>query len=140
MITTTISCIDPPAWAQERRIDRDEVSDIVYEAIQSARDSLLTTVRSELNAYFSDPSLVFESDDEFPSHRLLTGDYYWGDESYHVEPQSGAIFVSVMANFLAHPLPSQSAPDDYLRLQVWLEWHGDSGTFSIWRNTDSSAI
>lgn len=140
MTSTTINCIDRPSWARERTIDREEISDIVYEAIQSARESLVSTVRSELDSYISNSSLVFEPEDEFPSHRRLTGDYYWGDESYHVDSQSGSIYLSVMACFLAHPLPSQSVPDDYLGLQVWLEWHGDSGAFSIWRNTDSSVI
>jgi hypothetical protein len=135
-----INRINPPSWAHPSRVRSDGVSSEVLARLQAAREALLSAVHTEVSAYLSDPQLVFDSADDFPSRRRLTGDYYLGDHHYDVDPETGRCRISVMARFLAHPLPTQSHPEDYLGLEVWLYFIPDSQGFSVCRNTDSSVI
>jgi hypothetical protein len=132
--------INPPSWATAPRVTCEGISDDVFARLRAAREAMLSAVHQEVSAYVSDPLLVFDSADDFPSIQQLTGDYYVGDEYYHVGPETGRYKISVMARCLAHPLPTQTAPDDYLGLEVWLESDADCRTFSKCRNTDSSVI
>ena len=122
------------------RVKRDGISDDAFARLQSAREAILSAVDQEVLAYLSNSFLVFDSANDFPNTQRLTGDYYVGSECYHVDPETGRYRVSVMARCLAHPLPGQTAPDDYLGLEVWLESSRDCKSFSSYRNTDSSAI
>jgi hypothetical protein len=108
--------------------------------MQAAREALLMTIHTEVCAYLSDPELTFDADDDFPNVQRLTGDYYLGDESYDIDPETGRSHVWVEARCLAHPLPQQSHPDDYLGLTVWLAFNPERSSFSICRNTDSAVI
>lgn len=132
--------IDRPNWSRGPRVTTEGVSDEMMERLRSAREGLLATVHSEICSYLSDPQLVFDSADEFPSTQRLTGEYYISDEYYHVAPESGRVRISITAHCLAHPLQPQAPPDDYLGLEVWLESDADSRSFSVFRNTDSSVI
>ena len=132
--------INPPSWARKRQVSTDGIAADVLERLRTAHEALLSAVHAEVSAYLSDPLLVFDSADEFPSSQRLTGDYYIGDEHYRLDADTGRYHVSVMARCLAHPVPSQTAPDDYLSLEVWLESSPDCRTFSTFRNTDSSVI
>jgi hypothetical protein len=132
--------INPPYWAREPRVSSDGITTDALDRLRAAREALLSAVHTEISAYLSDSLLVFDSADEFPSSRRLTGDYYIGDEHYHLDADSGRYHVSVTARCLAHPLPSHTAPDDYLGLEVWLESSPDCRAFSKFRNTNSSVI
>ncbi len=135
-----MNCINPPKWAREPRVSSDGITADALDRLRSAREVLLSAVHTEISAYLSDSLLVFDSADEFPSSQRLTGDYYIGDERYDVDSETGCYRISVMARCLAHPLPSQTAADDYLGLEVWLESSPDCRTFAAYRNADSSVI
>jgi hypothetical protein len=135
-----INRINLPSWAREPQVRSEGIAADAMERLRAAREALLTAVHAEVSAYLTDPALMFDSADEFPSAQRLTGDYYIGDEHYRLDTETGRYQVAVMARCLAHPLPSQTAPDDYLGLEVWLESGPDCRTFSTFRNTDSSAI
>ena len=135
-----IKCIQPPEWARPARITNDGLSAEALARLHAAHATILSTVHAEVSAYLSDPALAFESADEFPSLQRLNGDYYVGDTYCAPSPEPGYCRVSVMARCLAHPLPGQTAPDDYLGLEVWLESSPDCTTFAPFRNTDSSAL
>jgi len=108
--------------------------------MQAANEALLSAVDTEVSAYLSDPELVFDSSEDFPSTQRLTGDYYIGDLHYDLDPDTARHRVSVLVRCLAQPLPDQSHPDDYLGLEIWLEFAPDQPIFSVYRNTDSSVI
>jgi hypothetical protein len=135
-----INRIHAPVWARERQVRSAGISPNALDHLHAAREVLLSAVHTEVSAYLSDPLLVFESADEFPSSQRLTSDYYIGDEYFCLDADTGRYRVSIMVRLLAHPLPSQDAPDDYLGLEVWLESGPDFRTFTKFRNIDSSAI
>jgi len=132
--------IPPPVGAPHPRVRFDGLSPDVQAQLESAREAMLAAAHAEVSAYVSDPTLTFSPPDQFPSTQRLTGDYYISDECYTTDSASGRHRVSILARCLAHPLPAQSEPDDYLGLEVWLEWHPESTSFSVFRNTDSSVI
>jgi hypothetical protein len=135
-----LNCIDRPSWAREPRQCYDGIPAEGVARLQAVREALLSAVHAEVCAYLYDSRLVFDSPEDFPSTQRLTGDYYISDESYCLAPECSGYRISVMARCLAHPLLSQSAPDDYLGLTLWLETDSDCRTFSTFRNTDSSVI
>jgi hypothetical protein len=108
--------------------------------MQAARGALLSAVHAEVSAYLSDRGLVFEGPQEFPSTHRLTGDYYIGDQRFDIDPETGRCRVSVRARCLAHSLPGEPHPDDYLGLEVWLDFNPELRVFTVSRNTDSSSI
>ncbi len=134
-----IRLIEAPDWAsvRTRSVDND-FDPVAFAAIQDARCFLMSAVRHEVIKYLSDPQLCFD-DDNFPSTKRLNGDYYIGDESYIWHAEEEAFHISVMANFLGESLGPRS-PDDYLSLEVHLQWLPCSASFVSWRNTDSSVI
>jgi hypothetical protein len=135
-----IKRIRPPSWARKPRQDYEGIPPEGVACLQSGREELLAAVHAEVSSYLSDPQLVFGGSEDFPSRRRLTGDYYIGDESYCVDPDTAGYRISVMARCLANPLSPQSAPDDYLGLEVWLAADAGCRTFTTFRNTDSSVI
>lgn len=106
----------------------------------AAREALFSAVHAEVCNYLSNPDLVSVSADDFPSTQRLTGDYYIGDLHYDVDRDTGRYRVSVMVRCLGHPLSAHSHPEDYLGLELWLEFAPDRQVFSLCRNTDSSVI
>ena len=110
----------------------------VLTAIRASNDKLLAAIRAAVVEYLTDPQLCFD-DDNFPSTRALTGEYYISATAYIWHADHSAFHVAVMTNFLGASVGPQS-PDDYLGLEVHLQCLPDSQAFVSWRNTDSSAI
>lgn len=135
-----ITRINPPSWARELSIENDGLADEAFASLRAAREAMLDSVHAEVSEYLSDPGLVFDSPDEFPSTQRLTGDYYISREHYHLADELGCWRVAVMTRFLEHPFPGQPVPGDYLGLEVWLETRPGNPSFFVFRNTDSSSI
>lgn len=76
------SRIDPPSWARERQVSTNGIPADVMALLHAAHEMILSAVHAEVSAYLSDPLLVFDTLDEFPSSQRLNGDYYVGDEYY----------------------------------------------------------
>lgn len=134
-----INRIDAPDWARTPEVsfyDGFNLSD--YEHIQQCRESLLDSVHTAVTEYICDDQLTFD-DENFPSRAILTGDYYLSDEAYNMHVGPVVYHISVQSHFLGRQSPD-SDPDDYLGLEVHLQWDPEKGTFSEYRNTDSSVI
>ena len=136
---TAIQCIDAPEWADvpDTSVDADFDAE-AFKAIQAARDQLLAAVHDAVTEYLSDPDLCFD-DDSFPTTQTLNGEYYLGRESYIRHADVDTFHVAVMARCLGAS-PGPRTPDDYLGLEVHLQWLPDARLFVSWRNTDSSVI
>lgn len=140
-----VTRIDRPDYAREPDIWLDAMRLSDYNEIQIHRADLLSLVDQEVAWYLNSPELVFESDDDgFPSWSRLTGEYYISDESY--ETHVGPLWyqIGINAHFLEKPQPRAQGPNqhdyDYLGLNVWIRCDPKIWKFSIFRNTDSSAI
>ena len=129
--------IEPPAWAAVSPAD-DDFPSSALEAIRGADGLLLSRVHAELVEYLTDPQLCFD-DENFPSTRELTGHYYLAEHPPWYHAEQGVLGVSVMARFVGGSNGERS-PDDYLGLEVHLQWLPESAEFVLWRNTDSSVI
>ncbi|MCR9115798.1 MAG: hypothetical protein NXI22_02485 [bacterium] len=134
-----VRCIEPPDWADVSPPRADDAFDPgVLVTIRDAHHKLLTATHAAVVEYLADPQLCFD-DDNFPSTRTLTGDYYISATSHIWHADHSAFHVAVMTNFLGTS-PGPQSPDDYLGLEVHLQWLPDSQSFVSWRNTDSSVI
>ena len=131
--------IEPPHWASVSPNHTDDAFDSdVLAAIIASNDKLLAATHAAVVDYLTDPQLCFD-DDNFPSTKALTGEYYISGTSHLWHAEHSAFHVAVMANFVGTS-PGPRSPDDYLGLEVHLQWLPDSQSFVSWRNTDSSVI
>ena len=139
LATQDVRRIEPPKWADisPDRTDADFDPGVLND-IQASSDKLIAMVHTAVVDYLTNAQLCFD-DDNFPSTLALTGDYYISTASYHWLADRSAYLVSVMTNFLGTS-PGPRSPDDYLGLEVHLQWLPDSQSFVSWRNTDSSVI
>ncbi len=146
--------IEPPPWATQPDLAIEGVSVSDYRAIQRRRDRLLKAVHRTVEEYLNDPRLYFSAgEDGFPNRDRLTGEYYIGGESYaiprvRIKPNEkpstarplGWIQICVRCRCLESAGADGGHPSDYLGLDVWLRCDPGKGTFSVFRNTDSSSI
>jgi hypothetical protein len=142
MATFRMKRVEPPLWATQPDLSITGVTVGEYAAIQRHRDKMLRIVHREVEAYLSDPGLVFDGDAEgFPHRRRLTGAYYLGSESYIAHRDPAWFQISVMCRCLEPSKPGVDREDDYLGLEVWLKCvPGRWASFEVFRNTDSSSI
>ena len=132
--------IDKPDYASTPDVWLEEIKLATYDAIQQHRSNLLEVVENEVAGYLNNSRLVNDSDEHFPNSSKLTGEYYIGDESYRVHVGPVWIQVSIQARFLEKRWRKDQKNFDYLGLEVWIRCDPSDWSFSIFRNTDSSAI
>jgi hypothetical protein len=133
--------VELPGWARPPEVDLDDMRLSDYHAIQRHRGSMLELVHREVEAYLNTPGLFVERDEDgFPNRSRLSGEYYVSDESYtgHVGPVW--IQIGITCHCLERAPPSGFEARDYLGLEVWLRCDPKDWSFSVFRNTDSSAI
>jgi hypothetical protein len=131
--------VDLPDWARRGRFKVDGVNDWDMNAIRYRRPEMLRAVHEEIEAYLNDPLLYFDGDEDgFPHRKELTGEYYIGDESYFAHTQPSWIQIKIEGRCIGRGVGNK--PDDYLGLEVWLRCEPGTWSFSVYRNTDSSAI
>ena len=137
--TQDVRRIEPPHWANisPPRAD-DDFDRAVLSAIDNAKDALLAAVHSALVKYLTDEQLCFD-DDNFPSSLALTGEYYISGVSHIWHAEEQVFHVAAQTNFLGKS-PGPRSADDYLGLEVHLQWLPENEAFVSWRNTDSSVI
>ena len=133
--------IELPGWSgrPDAHLDNMRLSD--YHAIQQRRQQMLDAVHQEVEAYLNTPGMYGDSgDDTFPDRSRMSGEYYVSDESYagHVGPVW--IQVGIMCHCLDKPSRPRQGGRDYLGLEVWLRCDPALWSFTVFRNTDSSAI
>ena len=136
-----ITRLELPGWAQQPDTDFNNIRLSDYHAIQQHRKQMLDVVHQEVEAYLNTPSLYTEGgDDVFPDRSRMSGEYYVGDESYtgHVGPVW--IQVGITCRCLEKPSRPGQEDRDYLGLEVWVRCDPPNWSFTIFRNTDSSAI
>ena len=131
--------IEPPDWADVSPDRTDDAFDLgALTVIRESNDKLLAAIHAAVVEYLTDPELCFD-DDNFPSTLALTGQYYVSTVSHIWHADHSAFHIAAMTNFLGAS-PGPRSPDDYLGLEVHLQWMPDSQSFVSWRNTDSSVI
>ena len=132
--------IDLPAYARNPDVWLHNMKLKDHDGIQSHREELLDVVHKEVEEYLNTPDLVYDSDDGFPSLTRLSGDYYISDESYEMHVNPIVFRISIQTHFLEKPSMENQEDFDYLGLQVWIQCDPATWSFSVFRNTDSSAI
>ena len=131
--------IQSPSWADVALSRADvDFDPATLSAIHDANELLLDVIHSAVVDYLTDPQLCFD-DDNFPSTVALTGEYYVSCTSHIWHAGVRAFHVATSCNCLGAS-PGPRSPDDYLGLEVHLQWLPESRSFISWRNTDSSVI
>ncbi len=139
MTPLTAVRIAAPAWAKAPDAVLNSVRLSEYRAVQEHRAALLRAVHDEVQRYFDDTDLVFESE-SFPSRGRLTGEYYLGEESYEMHVGPVWIQIGVACHCLERANGSGRPEQDYLGLNVWVRCDPQAWSFEVFRNTDSSSI
>jgi len=133
-MTFRVSLIEAPTWARRPRVDLEGVSETELAAIQLHRAALIASVQSAVEQWLRD---VDESA-LFPNRAKLAGSFYVGDELYE-RGEEGSIRISIFCRCLERPKPGSEREDDYLGLEVWLNYVEGSATFEV-SDIDSSSI
>ena len=127
-----------PHWADEPGVKRDDVGDAVWQAIQSHREEMLGVFHQAVEKYFNARGRFGKGD--FPERKLMTGEYYLGDEGYLGAPPGTSVRIMIECRCLRHPwLPGSDEKDDYVGLNVWLRWEPETESFQ-WEASDSKAL
>jgi hypothetical protein len=99
-----------------------------YDRVQKCREALLEAHHRAVLEYIARCAL--DEDDLFPYRGALSGDYYLeGRESYY--RQDGELRISIQARCLGvRPHHSRNKPRDYLGIDIVLQFHPETGTFT----------
>lgn len=103
-------------------------------------DKIMDIVIKEITEYLGDENLCNDDIDTFPRRCEMTGEWYVGDIWLYEE--KGKIRGSISTRFLGYyPTPSARMPiDDYLELEVWIEYGSEHERFSFDGGLNSSSI
>lgn len=133
-MTFRVSLIEAPTWARRPRVDLEGVSETELAAIQLHRAALIASVQSAVEQWLRD----VDENALFPNRAKLTGSFYVGDELYE-RGEEGNIRISIFCRCLERPKLGTDREDDYLGLEVWLNYVEGSATFEV-SDIDSSSI
>ena len=145
-----MSLIYPPKWARKSIITIDPRFALSeYQRVASKRTVLLAIVQDAIQAYINDTILTCETNKEgFPARDRLTGQYYIGSESFHCQeltPNTKKVNalqynISIMARCLEKIWSPNQIDQDYLGLEVHLEWLPEKAQLAFYGDVDSSSI
>ena len=133
-MTFRVSQIEVPTWARRPQVQLEGVSESELAAIRVHRAALVAAVQSAVEKWLNDVG----ENALFPDRAKLTGNFYVGDELYE-RGEEGNIRISIFCCCLERPQPLTDREDDYLGLEVWLNYVEGSVTFEV-SDIDSSSI
>ncbi|MEW9095335.1 MAG: hypothetical protein AB2417_09665 [Clostridiaceae bacterium] len=107
---------------------------------ENHEDEIMKIVVKEITEYLEDESACNDDLHMFPRRCEMTGEWYVGGIALREE--NGRIWGSVFTRFLGYyPHPSVRMPiDDYLGLEVWIEYDPEHKKFIFDGGLDSSSI
>ena len=104
------------------------------------KDEIMTIVKAGIAGYLSDEAVCNDEEGMFPRSCEMTGEWYVGD--IFLTEEDGRIWGSVLTRFLGlYPgLCARMPVDDYLGLEVWVEYDRENRKFIFDGSIDSSSI
>ena len=133
-MTFRVSQIEVPAWARRLQVHLEGVSESDFATLQRHRAALVASVHSAVEKWLDGVG----ENAPFPDRAKLTGNFYVGDELYE-RGDEGSIRISIFCRCLERPKLGSGREDDYLGLEVWLNYVEGSATFEV-SDIDSSSI
>ena len=100
----------------------------------------MAIVDKEITAYLEEEDLCNDGEGMFPRRCEMTGEWYVAD--VYLTEEDGQVYGNIMTHFLGYyPDSCARMPiDDYLGLEVWLEYDRDRKVFCFDGSVNSSAI